>query len=167
MNFNSDITQDELKKALRYDPDTGYFTWIGSTRAKTNGLRAGTPSTGGYVIISIDNRLYSAHRLAWFYVYGQWPKEFLGHIDKKRTNNRIANLREVNKSENMQNQTVYKFGTSAGLLGVCKRGYQFVATIKINKKSKHLGTFATEEEAHQAYLTAKQKYHTHGNDHAD
>ena len=74
----------------------------------------------------------------------------IDHIDRNRSSNVISNLRIATHAENMRN----KIGR-----GTHKRGNKFRAIIITNKKTKHLGTYDTEEEAHQAYLDAKLKYH--------
>lgn len=46
------------------------------------------------------------------------------------------------------------------LLGAFKSaGGRWRGQIVLNGKSKHLGCFATEEEAHEAYLAAKRQIH--------
>ena len=49
-----------------------------------------------------------------------------------------------------------------------KREQKYVASIGVNHKTIHLGRFDSPEEAQEAYLEAKKKYHTiKGEDHAD
>lgn len=94
-----------LKTILRYDPETGQFTWlINSTRMK-RGSVAGTTSTRGYVAIKIDGQLYKAHRLAWYFSTEVWPDSALeiDHINENKGDNRIINLRLVTRSENQKN----------------------------------------------------------------
>ena len=84
-----------MKDLLNYDPDTGDFTWKVSTSNRVRvGQVAGTLRHDGYIRIKVNGKLYLAHRLAWFFVYGVWPVEFLDHIDQDKSNNRINNLRE-------------------------------------------------------------------------
>ncbi len=40
----------------------------------------------------IDGQLYLAHKMAWLYVYGKFPKKHITHIDGDKTNNSINNL---------------------------------------------------------------------------
>lgn len=102
-----------------------------------------------------------AHRLAWFYVNGVWPKGHIDHIDGNKTNNSIDNLRDVSRSMNLQNQKKAHRGKSSGLpLGVhLSRGGRFMAQLRVNGKNKSFGTFDTPESAHEAYLQAKEYYH--------
>ena len=79
----SNLTQSQLKEFISYDRDSGKFTWIKSpSRNIKVGSEAGTIHITGYVYIRFLNKQYRAHRLAWFYVYGVWPKDQLDHIKR-------------------------------------------------------------------------------------
>jgi len=88
------LTAERLRERLRYDAETGAFTRrVGSGHARA-GEMAGTVHSTGYVRITIDGGKYTAHHLAWLYVHGVWPSDQIEHINRKRSDNRIANLRE-------------------------------------------------------------------------
>jgi hypothetical protein len=111
----------------------------------------------GYWVIGIAGKLYKAHRLAWLYVYGDLP-EYLDHINRNRTDNRISNLREATKPQNGGNAKVRRDGRLKGAYWH-KREKRWASAIGINGKSIWLGQYATEEEAHAAYCkAAKKKY---------
>lgn len=93
------------------------------------------------------------HRLAWYLYYGDLPINSIDHIDGNKSNNRIDNLRDVTNQQNHWNRT-----TAKGYY-LHKSVNKFCATITINKKNKHLGCFNTEQDAHNAYLKAKETYH--------
>lgn len=154
----SNIDFTLIKELLQYDQNTGIFTWKKTRGGNAKiGDVAGCLDKDGYVRININSRKYGAHRLAWFYVHGQWPKNFIDHINRTKNDNRICNLRDVTRSVNMQNlngpQGANKF------LGVHKRKNKWRAKIEVNSKQINLGTFDTEEKAYQAYLDAKKIYH--------
>jgi len=156
------LTADRVREALAYDPDTGVFT-SRSTRAPRaqEGKIAGcVDRSTGYVKICLDGRQYYAHRLAWLYVHGTWP-EIVDHMDMCRTNNRLANLREVNKALNMQNQRKALRRNKCGLLGVspAKAPGSWRASIVLARRQIHLGTYGTPEQAHEAYVEAKRRLH--------
>ena len=67
------ITETRLKTALRYDPISGNFTWLVNAGRCRIGDVAGRINNQGYVQIGLDRKHYLAHRLAWFYTYGEWP----------------------------------------------------------------------------------------------
>jgi hypothetical protein len=162
--FNQRL-MSEIKDILSYDMETGEFRWkINRGGFAKAGTMAGSIDTHGYRQIMLQRKLYLAHRLAWFYVTGEWPKYQIDHIDGDRTNNRFANLRDVIKITNVQNQkSAHSNNKSSGLLGVSWRADigKWVAGIRISGKRKSLGHFTSKEEAHAAYITAKRKYH-HG-----
>lgn len=156
------LTQSRLKQLLHYDPDTGVFTWLANRgrKAKTGGM-AGSINTCGHRQIKIGGRAYMAHRLAWLYVHGAWPKDQTDHINGVRDDNRIANLREATQSENNQNVAMYSNNTS-GFIGVSwfPATMKWKAQIKVNGGVKHIGYFDMPEAAHAAYLAAKAELHT-------
>ena len=154
------LTQEKLQSLLHYDPDTGVFTWKVARQRVKNGDVAGYKKSG-YVYISINGKHYRAHRLAFLYVHGEFPKEHTDHINGVRNDNRIANLREATNSQNMQNLLVANSNNKTGLLGasVDKATGKFQAQIKLNGKNKFLGRFNTALEAHHAYVQEKRRVH--------
>ena len=152
-----------LRDALSYDLETGVFTWKiapKSHRVK-QGAVAGGKTQPGYLVISFGGRLYKAHRLAWAFHYGDWPGKIVDHIDGNRLNNRIANLRDVSNSINLQNTRAARKNSLSGFLGVGwnKKSRKWRAQICIDGKAVALGYFDAPEEAHAAYLAAKRKHH--------
>lgn len=160
---HSTLTIDRLKESLNYCPDTGIFTrlaTVGRCDRWKAGSEVGHLTKHGYIQIWLDGKSYLAHRLAWFYVTGEWPKELLDHADGDRSNNRICNLRECDDALNMQNIRRAHSDNSTGLLGVKRLGSgRFWARIFVDKKEVSLGVFDTPEDAHEAYLTAKRENH--------
>jgi len=155
---SNNITAKYLRQILNYNPDTGVFRWS-RPRPKINvGDIAGGPAAKGHIAIKIDGQSYKAHRLAWLYMTGKWPNDQIDHINRTPDDSRLANLREVNTSENCQNQGIRKNNTS-GYAGVSKRGDKWRAMIQINKKAAFLGIFDTPEEAGATYMEAKKKHH--------
>jgi len=139
---------------VHYDKNTGIFTRTARTSRSVNiGDIAGyVDSTTGYVRINICNRRYQAHRLAWVWVYGNNPENDIDHINSIRSDNRIANLREATRSENLCGKDKQSNNTS-GFKGVSfiKNTKRYGARIKDGKKYLTLGSFVTPEEASEAY----------------
>lgn len=127
--------------------------------AELVGAVAGSQRPDGYLSIGLLGRSYLAHRLAWFYVYGEWPENHIDHIDGRKSNNKISNLRKATASQNHQNK--YKAASNSGLVGVswCKREGRWRAYIKADGVMRSLGYHKTKEEARAAYLKAKQVLH--------
>ena len=154
----TDLTAQRLRELLHYNPDTGAFTWIVARGGVGAGKPACSSATKKHKQIQICKTPYCAHRLAWLYVYGEWP-EHVDHINGNPTDNRIQNLRSVTHAINMQNQRKPQVDNALGFLGVSRHGPSFRASIRIAGKKTELGVFKTPELAHAAYLTAKRLHH--------
>lgn len=151
------LTHDRLLRALHYDPISGVFTRrvVPGSRIDLVGKDAGGPTSCGYERIAIDNRRYRAHRLAWFYMTGQWPILEIDHRNRIRTDNRWDNLREATSAINKHNRdTVSK--NKVGLLGVTQLP---AGNFRARINAEHIGVFATREEALAAYVKEKRKRH--------
>lgn len=154
------LTVEKLKSVLSYSKETGFFTWIVKTGKIRSGAIAGAKHNQGYIQITVFGFNYLAHRLAWLYETGDWPKHDIDHANGNRSDNRFLNIREASRSENMQNILTPKKNTS-GLIGAhkCTSSKGWFSRISSNKKIIHLGTFKTKEEAHAAYVKAKREIH--------
>jgi hypothetical protein len=146
------------KSILDYDPDKGIFTYKIKRSRQPAGAIAGTKNKYGHIEIHITKKKVQAHRLAWFFVYGEWPSGLLDHINRNPSDNSIRNLRVVTTAENQQNRKVRIHGRLPGArkLKGCSR---WAARIVVNREQIHLGRFDTEEEAHAAYMAAKAIHH--------
>lgn len=150
------LTQARLKELLHYDPKTGIFVNLVQRKKALEGAVAGCDS-GRYITIQIDGKGYSAHRLAWLYVYGYFPERLLDHINRDRADNRISNLREVSEQCNVRNTGNYKNNTS-GVKGVYleKARGKWRANIKVDGKTKSLGSYENFDNAVCARLAGEQ-----------
>ena len=155
-----ELTAEHLRSILNYNPETGVFIRkISTARLAKVGDVAGTLRLDGYVGIKVQGRAYKAHRLAWLHFHGAWPVDQLDHINRIRTDNRIANLREVTHKQNGQNRSKPSNNTS-GHPGVCwfKPVSKWQAYITHNQKNLHLGYFTDIEEALSARKAAEKLY---------
>lgn len=147
---NPDLTQERLKSILHYDPETGVFTWriVTPNGAGQVGKKAGVPTHNGYESIVFEYEKYLAHRLAWFYVTGEWPVGDLDHADRDRSNNRFKNLRPCSRSNNRMNSGVSVRNTS-GVKGVRWNKFRnrWTAVITKNYKIMHVGHFKEFDDA--------------------
>lgn len=147
------LTQDRLKEILRYDPETGLWEWLIWKTGVRKGRPAGYVSKPGYLVLRIDGIAYLGHRLAWFYMMGEWPDE-IDHINLLKGDDRWVNLRAADHSKNMGNLALRRDNTT-GFKGVSRiKNGKFVASIHEDGVSKHLGCFLLPEEAHAAYVEA-------------
>jgi len=152
MQGKSQLTQGRLKQLLHYDPLTGVFTRRMPSGNAHVGDIAGWRMPINYWGINLSGRQYYAHRLAWLYVYGEWPRDQIDHINGNKTDNRIRNLREANDQQNRRNMGLPRTNTS-GFKGVVwfRRDSRWRAQIMLAKKGIHIGYFDTKEEASAAY----------------
>lgn len=160
--YNS-ISQDTVRQLFNYDEITGVLTWKVNKSDKAKiGVIAGHIHPFGYRWIRINNKRFTAHRVAWIYVYGEIQDHIqIDHINGNRADNRLVNLRLATRSENACNIQKARSHNKLGILGVHfrKDNKKFRAVIKVNGKIKNLGQFDTAEEAGEAYLKAKRELH--------
>lgn len=146
------LPQERVRELFDYDAGTGELVWrtLTNNRVKV-GAVAGTPRADGYRKISVDGRFYLTHRLVWLWHHGELP-QYLDHIDRDPSNNRIENLRPATSIQNGGNMSK-RSGTSSQWKGVCwsKRTRKWQANIRVNDKLRHLGRFTCEADAAQAY----------------
>jgi hypothetical protein len=155
------ISADDLRKLVNYDPDTGRFTWNDVRPYVFSGIDAGCfHKNTGYIVVTISQRQYKAHRLAWLYVFGEWPSDEIDHKNGDRSDNRISNLRLASSQENNQNRGFDRRNTT-GYTGVFRSSdnKKFTSSISHENKRRHLGTFDTPEAAYEEYLRAKAELH--------
>lgn len=150
---------DRLRLLLQYDPDSGIFRWRVARGCAPAGSRAGCQKeAGGYRVIRIDGLIYYEHRLAWIYAHGKWPDGEIDHLNNRKSDNRLENLREATSSQNQMNAKSAPNVT--GVRGVYKTKYgRYAARIKVDRKIVFLGTFLTAGDAESARNQAAAKLH--------
>lgn len=119
----------------------------------------GIQKSTGYHRATIDGVTYRTHRLAWFWVHGEWPRNDIDHIDGNPANNALSNLRDVPKAVNLQNQQRPHRNNKLGVLGVHQLGGRYRAAILVSGRMRHLGAYDTVHAAQEAYLVAKSSLH--------
>lgn len=152
---------NNLKQDLMYEPSTGHWVRLTSKRTDRIGTRCDTTQhPSGYLCVWYKGKLHLAHRLAYFYMNGEWPQFEVDHVNGERADNRWVNLRAATRAEQMQNLAPMKHNTS-GYPGVGQDpNGRWRAYITVDGKRKHLGYHDTAEQAYAAYVTAKAQHHS-------
>lgn len=153
----SKIDQARVMRELNYSPETGQFSW-NTKRKGRNHKKVGGVSLG-YIRIGIDGMRFFAHRVAWLYVHGEWPKGNIDHINRNKMDNRICNLRVVSQQENNHNQRTRR-DSSTGHAGVSLHWTgKYRAYISVSGRQIHVGLYENFNEAVAARAEAKRKFH--------
>lgn len=155
------MTQDDLKRILHYNPETGDFTLLirlGRKYSANRILNSICPK--GYYRVSIREKSYKLHRLAFLYMTGRMPDGIVDHVNGNPLDNRWCNLRIVNVSQSNTNRKTQK-NNKLGTKGVsfCRKKNRFKAKITVRKKTIYLGLFTNIEDACAAYDNAAKIYH--------
>lgn len=159
------LSRERLCELLDVDTERGIFIWRNTMGGKAQkGQIAGSKQNIGYILIRLDQKDYYAHRLMWLYVYGAIPLLQIDHINRNKEDNRPINLRLATQKQNSENIYRTKQNTS-GFRGVRfesrLKSKPWSACITNNYKQKHLGYYATMEEAIIARQNAEDQLFTH------
>jgi len=140
---------DRLKEVFELDAQSpsGLRNKVTRGRLKA-GLPAGTKGVN-YWIAAVDGTYYTVQRLVYALYYGVDPGDMLvDHINRNKYDNTASNLRLVEHSLNAINIGMYGHNTT-GMRGISynRRDNVFYAQIKVKRKTIHLGSFSTVEQA--------------------
>jgi hypothetical protein len=147
-----EIPVEILLSTFDYDPESGLLI----ARLKTKrGKSLGWLDEDGYVRVAVywngKRYLRRAHRLIWAMVTGEYPVEEIDHWNGVKADNRWDNLREATRGNNQHNRVRGEF------VGTHLRKGKWQARINVDGKRINLGNFKTREEAHEAYLQARER----------
>lgn len=177
------LTQERLKKVLCYNPMDGEFVWrmkyvkktyyslvlreFVTTKEKVIVEDAEPFIANGYKFFMVDGKAYPAHRLAWLYMYGKFPDNFIDHINNNKLDNRICNLRDATAQQNALNKQYKKRVLPQGVTFIKSIG-MYEAKCTFNGKQYFIGEYETAQEASIAYkiktFLLHGEYHVSVND---
>ena len=112
------------------------------------------------VFVSSNNQRthHFVHNVIALCYFGEKPEGYqTDHINSIKTDNRVENLQYITPQQNYQKRKTMNGRNIKGY--TLKKNGTYEAQIAIDNKSFYLGSFHTEEEARQAYIDAKLKYH--------
>lgn len=149
---NPPITATEARERLAYDPATGVLRWKHDRSNMRAGSVAGSPTSTGHRAVGWGGRKLFEHRLIWLIVHGEWPAEYIDHIDGNRSNKCLTNLRQVSNAENTRNR---KGRGRSGYKGVHYHGKPnrrhpgkcWRVAITVSGREMLLGSYECKEEA--------------------
>lgn len=164
-----ELSVDELRKHVSYDPDTGTLTWLDrpwiapNINARYRNTAAGTPHRNGGLQIQITystgRALFQVHRIAWALMTGEWPDHRVDHENNDAADNTWTNLRLATSGQNSCNRASVDGAVPFKGVYLIKRSGKFAAQIKFEKVWEWLGLHPTAEAAARAYDTRAIQLH--------
>lgn len=155
------LTQRRLRALLRYDPATGIFiNKVDRAARSPAGSVAGSANAQGRVYIKVGDKLYQAHRLAFLYMTGRWPRGMVDHRDTDPSNNRWGNLRDATRSQNGMNRGA-PASSATGIKGVCWHKKMACWRVRVIANKRKVAEFYLSdlELAELVAKEAQDKYH--------
>ncbi len=150
---------ERLAEVFRLDKE-GRLYWKAKPNPRVNVFRVaiGKPITTlnehGYLIVGLDGGTYRVHRIVWALVHGKDPGQFqVDHINGDRTDNRPDNLRLCDNGQNQLNSKI-RITNKSGVKGVYLVGSPKDRPWAAAYRNRHLGYFATKEDAAKAVESA-------------
>ena len=152
-------SQARLHELFEYHQDGCFIRKVSAGNQKAGAKAFGKSEKCGRKRILVDGEHYLFHRVLWKFTYGNEP-EFIDHINQDPSDNRIENLRQVDKFQNSRHQKLPKNNTS-GFFGVSwyPSTQKWVCRICVNSKQIPIGYFTDIKDAVLAYNEACNKYH--------
>lgn len=155
------ITHEYLLQLLHYEPSTGALTRKIKTSNRVKiGDVVGCKNRDGYLVTRIGDILYYNHRLAWFYVHGDWPDEEIDHRNGVRDDNRLINLRRASRKQNARNSRKPS-SNSSGVKGVswCKIMNKWFAYVGVDNQRVKVGYFDSLDDAEKSVSCTRKNIH--------
>lgn len=176
MTPKNEIAIPILKLTVGYNPVTGDLWWLErgphwfinakdpiKESKRWNTRYQGTPafatkSAHGYLTGRHSGVSLYAHRVMWALHNDCWPYPFLDHVNGDRSDNRILNLRVVDRTANNRNQKL-RSDNKTGFCGVYfdKKSNKYRASVRDCDRQLTLGYFYTAEDADKVVRAYRQQ----------
>lgn len=152
----------ELIEVIKYDETSPtLLTWQRDVGKMKAGSPAGTLGNTHYPKIKYKGKGYYIHNVVFFLHNQDVPFPVKGlvvdHIDRNKRNNHYSNLRLATVRENAQNKLTGRIKLKGAFFK--KHLNKWCSQIVVDGKTKHLGYFDTDKEAHEAYVSASKEFH--------
>lgn len=172
MNSKPAPSADFLRECFSYDQDTGELFWnarpVSHFKSENacsawNGRYANKPCgcirPDGYVKISVNKVSYLAHRVIWKMITGT-DSEFTDHINGIKSDNRLANLRDVTMTENNRNM-IGGLASGNNFIGVYwhQQRSKWMARIRCDDSERYIGIYDDIKIAVLAYNAECEMVH--------
>lgn len=173
---NPNLSADDVRALLDYDPTNGVFRWKHRPLDLFSGphaLREFRRWNGRYaerlaghqkeitkeVFVELLGQTLTASRVAWLVMTGEWPIYEVDHEDCDPGNNKWANLRLATRSQNSANRRRPKNNRS-GYKGVSwdTRRNTWRSQLVVAGKRIWLGYFDDPVVAHTAYCQTAERH---------
>lgn len=159
------LTYEDVDALLNYAPLDGTLSWRSPghyRRTDKAGRAAGALRKDGYLQLQIFGKKYLAHRVCWLIGTGVWPSGQIDHKNRVRTDNRLANLRDVPQTNNQHNRGLNTNNTT-GVPGVAPHACgRFEAYIYVEKTRHYLGLYPDVASAARARAQAENALNPRG-----
>ena len=154
------MNKKTLRQLFEYLPD-GSFRRIGKLgKSGTLGrVLVGSKHHTGYRVLKVANKTLMFHRAVWIWHHGKCPA-FLDHINRKRDDNRIENLRPIENTKNLWNQGAQK-NCATGVKGLHwekSKGY-WVGSVQANGKRHRVGHSKDREKVERLLKLKREELH--------
>jgi hypothetical protein len=160
-NRESLLSQEYVRHAFSYDPDSGELLWRNPTSNRVKaGSIVGHVIRRGYRQVHLSIGSFLVHRIIWLYMTGELPTNRIDHRDGDTANNRWLNLREATPAQNRFNSKMPSTNKS-GTKGIHwhASSKRWVAQLVVHGRTIRVGSFVDLEPARIAIANAKRKYH--------
>lgn len=115
-----------MSESELYEYVKKYFLYDNGVLKRTDRKNSnGSIDKDGYLILKIKGKQYKAHRIVFLLFNGRMPKDEIDHINRNRTDNRIENLRESTRQENIKNSIGSGYGVYIDNTKGLKKKYAF------------------------------------------
>jgi hypothetical protein len=150
-----------IEEWIDYNPTEGKLYWKKTRGGRKAGTECGSYHKEGYRHMMIHGKTFLTHRIIWFIEKGYEPIG-IDHINGVKDDNHISNLREADQLINAKNSSKRK-STTSKFIGVSANRGKWEARITVKGVTEHIGTFLTEDTAHEARLLKEKEYGFHPN----